>query len=64
MSCTAKRSYETEHEARIELAGAIVARNRGNRKRKECRVYFCEWHNAWHLTSLPKWEDREGQEAV
>lgn len=64
MNCYGKRSFETEHAARVELVGAIMARNKGNHKRKECRVYFCQIHQAWHLTSLPKWEDREGQEAV
>ena len=60
MSCQGKVAYATEREAQIELVGVIIARNRGKSKRRECRHYYCDRHRCWHLTSLPRWEDRKG----
>lgn len=53
-----KRRFSTEREARAELVGAIIKRNRGNQKRAECRVYLCDRCDGWHLTSKPKWEPK------
>lgn len=45
----------TEDEARVELVGAVIKKNRGNNRRRERRAYQCEpgcgW---WHLTSQEK----------
>ena len=48
-----KRSYPTERDARVELVGAGVDRNRGRCHRKECRAYLCPLCGSWHLTSAP-----------
>lgn len=52
LMCT-KRRIRTENEAKAELVGAAIARNRGNKKRKEIRYYFCSVCKAFHLTSRP-----------
>lgn len=57
MKCHEKRRFETEHDARVELVGAVIARNRGKGKRKECRVYSCDRCGGFHLTSLARWEE-------
>lgn len=46
-----KLRYPNEHEARVGLVGAIVARNRGRNERRECRVYPCPSCHGWHTTS-------------
>jgi hypothetical protein len=48
-----KVRYETEHDARVELCGAVVAKNRGRNRRRETRAYSCPRCDGWHLTSLP-----------
>ena len=49
-----KRPYPTERDARVELVGAGVDRNRGRCHRKECRVYECPLCGWFHLTSKPE----------
>ena len=51
---TGKRKFRTEHDARIELVGACVDRNRGRNHRREIRVYECHICHSWHLTSAPE----------
>jgi len=51
---TGKRGFLTEHDARCELVGACVDRNRGRNHRKEVRVYECPLCGAYHLTSKPE----------
>lgn len=52
MSCrTGKVPYRAEHEARVALVGAIIARNLGKTQRQETRVYRCGFCGCWHLTS-------------
>lgn len=59
---TSKIRYRTEHEARTELVGAVIAKNRGRNERRECRVYACDLcGGGFHLTSSPL---RPGQEAT
>lgn len=48
-----KRRYLDEHEARCELVGAFIGRNRGHAERRECRVYLCPRCAGFHLTSKP-----------
>lgn len=48
---TGKHKYATEHEARVELVGMVVARNRGKVQRRERRVYRCPACGGWHATS-------------
>lgn len=50
---TGKLRYRTEHEARTELVGALIAKNRGRNERRECRVYVCDLCGGFHLTSSP-----------
>lgn len=50
---TGKRKL-TEREARIELVGACVDRNRGRNHRKEQRFYVCPFCGSHHLTSTPE----------
>jgi hypothetical protein len=43
-----------------EAVGAISQNNRKKHHRercwrKECRIYYCEEHNAWHLTSMEEY---------
>jgi hypothetical protein len=48
-----KVRFASEAEARTELVGTVVARNRGKNQRRECRVYQCSSCDGWHLTSQP-----------
>lgn len=48
-----KLRYATEYEARVELVGTVIGRNRGKHKRRECRWYLCDRCHGWHLTSMP-----------
>ena len=50
---TGKRKFATERDARIELVGACVDRNRGRNHRKEIRIYTCHICGQYHLTSSP-----------
>lgn len=49
---TGKIRYSSEHEARTELIGTIIGRNRGKERRQECRAYECTSCAGWHLTSM------------
>jgi len=54
-SCpTGKRMIPTEQEARAELVGTVIRKNRGNQNRQECRWYLCPLCDTWHLTSKPE----------
>lgn len=54
MCATGKYPFETEHDARVALCGAFVARNLGHKtNRRETRVYECPACGRWHLTSKP-----------
>lgn len=48
-----KQILYTEREAQTELVGALVRKNRGNNRRKECRWYHCPLCGYYHLTSKP-----------
>ena len=48
-----KMILRTEKEAQTELVGALVRKNRGNNRRKECRWYHCPLCGFYHLTSKP-----------
>lgn len=48
-----KQILRTEREAQTELVGAMVRKNRGNNRRKECRWYHCPLCGFYHLTSKP-----------
>lgn len=48
-----KQILYTEKEAQTELVGALVRKNRGNNRRKECRWYQCPLCGFYHLTSQP-----------
>lgn len=41
-----------------ELALKKVKKSSKN-YRKECRTYYCETCNSWHLTSKEEWVDQE-----
>lgn len=48
-----KRQLADAHAAQTELVGAVIAKNLGHARRRECRTYQCNrcgWH---HLTSQP-----------
>lgn len=49
-----KRRLVDEREAKTELVGAILKRNKGSQRRRECRYYECPICKGWHLTSQPK----------
>lgn len=49
---TGKVRFETERDARVELCGAVIGRNRGKHQRRECRVYECDRCGGWHMTSM------------
>lgn len=51
---TGKHQYATEARARAELVGAVIAKNRGDNRRKECRIYECPLCGHQHLTSSPQ----------
>lgn len=46
-----KVRYADEGEARRELVGCVVAKNRGKHQRLEQRVYACAMCGGYHLTS-------------
>ena len=46
-----KVRYRSEHDARVELVGMLVAKNCGRNQRRERRVYQCPFCTGWHATS-------------
>jgi len=39
--------------SKAEATGALKSKMRGAKQwRREKRIYYCEEHNAWHLTSM------------
>jgi hypothetical protein len=56
---TGKHGYDTEARARAELVGAVIAKNRGDQRRHECRVYQCDLCGKHHLTSKPQRPSKE-----
>jgi hypothetical protein len=48
-----KQVLHSEKEAQAELVGAMVKKNSGNNRRRECRFYHCPLCGYWHLTSKP-----------
>lgn len=59
MCATGKHPFPTEHDARVALVGAAIARNMGRNRRRETRTYPCDLCGAWHLTSKPYRKDPE-----
>ena len=47
-----KRRYRDHQEAIRGLHSTTAARNLGDERRRECRVYECSECRGWHLTSL------------
>ena len=47
-----KRPF-TQHAAKLALKQVAV--NKRNKRRKECRAYYCQGCDAWHLTSKEEW---------
>ena len=48
---TGKRRYASEHDAQVELLGAVIGHNAGDGRRRERRHYECHLCGGWHLTS-------------
>lgn len=51
---TEKDIFPNDFEARLALSRAKKERIKGNKRRKECRYYYCAYCDGYHLTSRPK----------
>lgn len=60
---TGKNKYRTRGLAQAELVGTVIAKNRGDQRRHERRVYECPMCFGWHLTSQPDRAQKGGAAA-
>jgi hypothetical protein len=54
-----KRRFATEADAARGVLRATLLRRCGQHWRQECRYYRCADCGAWHVTSLPEWQERK-----